>query len=91
MSEFNYTNGTYYNYDAPGPTEACHFYPSPTCSGGVTTVTSRSGLTTSNKCESCQDDLAARLDAVDRRYPDQATPPSWFDPTYAGESWDGDY
>jgi hypothetical protein len=30
-----------------------------------------------------------RLDAIERRYPVHA--PSWFDPSYAGESWDEDY
>lgn len=24
----------------------------------------------------------------DRKYPDSDMPPAWFDPTYAGESWD---
>lgn len=28
---------------------------------------------------------------IDRRYPDSPIPPSDFDPTYAGESWDEDY
>jgi len=26
-----------------------------------------------------------------QRYPDSSTPPSWFDPAYAGEHWDSDY
>lgn len=28
-----------------------------------------------------------RMDAIRERYPDTPTPPDWFDPTYAGESW----
>ena len=35
-----------------------------------------------------------RLDLEDRLrrdYPDSAEPPSWFDPSYAGETWDDDY
>lgn len=32
-----------------------------------------------------------RLDEVNARYPDSSFAPSWFDPTYAGESWDDDY
>lgn len=91
MSDFDYTDGTFFDFDAPGPTEACLFFSQGKCSGGVTTVTSRSGMTTSNKCQACQDDLNTRLDAVARRYPDSATAPSWFDPTYAGERWDSDY
>lgn len=91
MSEFDYTDGEWYDWDAPGPTSACHNYPSPTCEGGVTTVTSRSGLTTSHKCDGCQIALNAALDAIDERYPDTSAAPSWFDPTYAGETWDSDY
>ena len=32
-----------------------------------------------------------RMDEVRERYPDSPFAPSWFDPTYAGESWDDDY
>ena len=32
-----------------------------------------------------------RLDAIQRDYPDSPFAPSWFDPAYAGESWDADY
>lgn len=35
-----------------------------------------------------------RLDAQERHnrsYPDSPVAPGWFDPTYAGESWDEDY
>jgi hypothetical protein len=41
----------------------------------------------------CDRHWANRLDvqaAIGRRYPDQPTPPSDFDPSYAGESWDED-
>lgn len=91
MSEFDYTDGEWYDWDAPGPTSACHFYPSPECDGPVTTVTSRSGLTTSHKCEAHQQALAEALAGIDERYPDSPFAPSWFDPTYAGERWDEDY
>ena len=47
-------------------------------------------MTHSLKCTGCQTALEDRLNEFDRRYPDSATPPSWFDPTYAGESWDED-
>lgn len=91
MSEFDYTDGEWFDHDAPAPTERCHNYPSHTCEGVVTTVVSRSGLSTSHKCEGCQEDLAGRLAAIDERYPDSSVAPSWFDPTYAGERWDSDY
>ncbi|OYN81880.1 hypothetical protein CG716_05270 [Mycolicibacterium sphagni] len=31
-----------------------------------------------------------RIDAIRQQYPDTDTPPSWFDPTYAGERWNED-
>jgi hypothetical protein len=31
-----------------------------------------------------------QMDDINRRYPDTDTPPSWFDPTYAGERWNED-
>jgi hypothetical protein len=42
----------------------------------------------------CDLHWSERLDAQDRinrRYPDSPFAPAGFDPTYAGESWDGDY
>jgi hypothetical protein len=41
----------------------------------------------------CDGHWSARLvvqAGINRRYPDQPTPPRGFDPTYAGESWDED-
>lgn len=41
----------------------------------------------------CDAHWSKRLDAqerINRDYPDSANPPSWFDPSYAGESWDGE-
>jgi hypothetical protein len=40
----------------------------------------------------CDGHWSARLDAQDRHnrrygHPDSVSAPSWFDPTYAGESW----
>lgn len=34
--------------------------------------------------------VGPRMAELRHRYPDSATPPSWFDPTYAGEVWDLD-
>lgn len=42
----------------------------------------------------CDHHWSERLDAqeaINKRYPDSPCAPSDFDPTYAGESWDGDY
>lgn len=60
------------------------------CAGEVTERLSRSGLTRSHICELHREQLEEQLDRIAERYPDTATPPSWFDPTYAGESWDGE-
>lgn len=61
------------------------------CGGEVFERVSRSGATVSVKCQNHQDALDERLDAIERVYPDSAMPPAWFDPTYAGETWDEDY
>lgn len=41
----------------------------------------------------CEHHWARRLEAREKsieRYENSDVPPSWFDPTFAGESWDGD-
>ena len=65
--------------------------PNGDCGGRVEERTSRSGLTVSVKCENCYNRLQERLDEIEQRYPDSPFAPSWFDPTYAGETWDSDY
>ena len=37
------------------------------------------------------DRVASKIEATRRRYPDSATPPEWFDESYAGERWNDDY
>lgn len=93
MTYFDATDGVYFDYEAPGPTSACinHAHEPDQCAGPVLSVVSRSGLTTSNKCQACRDRLDAAMESIDHIYPDTSTPPSWFDPTYAGETWDEDY
>jgi hypothetical protein len=42
----------------------------------------------------CDKHWAKRLDEYERdqrNFPDSPIPPSWFDPTAAGEHWDDDY
>jgi hypothetical protein len=42
----------------------------------------------------CEKHWAERLEQEQRLrqdYPDSPHPPSWFDPSYAGETWDDDY
>jgi len=40
-----------------------------------------------NLCPSHADAFWEQHEETLRKYPDSATPPSWFDPTYAGETW----
>lgn len=61
------------------------------CGGEVWERVSRSGCTRSVKCDECQMRLDEILDGIAQRYPDSPCAPAWFDPTYAGESWDSDY
>lgn len=66
--------------------------------GEVREYRSRSGATTSWRCVKHQDEYETRMDAVyadvQSRFPGfdrpGSPPPSWFDPSYAGESWDED-
>lgn len=60
------------------------------CAGPTRERLSRSGLTAAVICAAHEDALNARLDQIDRRYPDSPNPPAWFDAGYAGESWDGE-
>lgn len=68
------------------------------CKGDVQSYRSRSGATTSKRCDAHQDAYNARMDALETRlnedYPGYnvpgSAPPAWFDPTYAGERWDDD-
>lgn len=65
------------------------------CAGPVGSYTSRSGCTTSERCEAHQDAYEQRMDRLDadlqQRYPGwdnpHSSPPEWLDPTYAGEEW----
>lgn len=68
------------------------------CEGEVLTEWSRSGATQSARCRRHRDEYEERMDEVHRdissRYPGYdipgSPPPDWFDPYYAGESWDED-
>lgn len=60
------------------------------CAGEVEERLSRAGFTAALICAKHRQELEARLDEIAERYPDTAQPPDWFDPTYAGETWDSD-
>lgn len=61
------------------------------CGGEVEQRWSRSGMTSTFRCERHEMDHQDILDGISRRYPDSDVAPAWFDPTYAGETWDDDY
>jgi hypothetical protein len=42
------------------------------------------------RCDKHWDERLDRQSGYDERYPDSPTPPPGFDPSYAGESWDGE-
>ena len=48
-------------------------------------------MTSTFRCDSHESEHQDVLDGISRRYPDSDVAPSWFDPTYAGESWNDDY
>jgi hypothetical protein len=66
------------------------------CVGEVSYYEALSGSGISyHRCEAGYEDylnrLLPQLKDISERYPDSPTPPEWFDPSYAGESWDEDY
>lgn len=81
-------------FELPLPAEACTSAErgdSTPCEGPVYTRYSRSGMTSTFRCEGHEMAHQMVLDGIAERYPDSDVDPSWFDPTYAGESWDSDY
>lgn len=61
------------------------------CRGETFERWSRSGMTSTIRCQNCQSAHDDVLDGIARRYPDSDFAPAWFDPTYAGERWNDDY
>lgn len=60
-----------------------------TCKGEVEYRESLSGTGTSiARCDYHWDKRLDKQIDHDREYPDSPTPPAWFDPSYAGETWD---
>lgn len=66
-----------------GPSERC---------GGA--VEYRMALSASGKsfprCDRHWSERLKEQERIDRDYPDSPNPPSWFDPSAAGERWDDD-
>jgi hypothetical protein len=62
------------------------------CSGPVELFPSHAGTGTMiARCHGHQDAADRRAEKMNRDYPDSSFAPAWFDPSYAGESWDEDY
>lgn len=40
------------------------------------------------RCDKHWEKRLAEQERITATYPDSSSPPSWFDPAYAGESWD---
>ena len=62
------------------------------CKGEVGWHTVGSQAEAFRRCEFHQDIRIAQYNNPNsmEMYQDSVTPPSWFDPSYAGESWDGE-
>lgn len=89
MTEFD-ENG----FEMPLPPAACEVggrYPEIAHHGETFTRYSRSGMTSTLMCWDHWIHHNEILDGIAERYPDSSVAPAWFDPTYAGESWDSDY
>jgi hypothetical protein len=62
------------------------------CAGPVVGRPSYAGTGTPIYRCTHHDEVAYRkFEEARNRYPDSSTPPGWFDPTAAGESWDEEY
>jgi hypothetical protein len=77
-------------FELPMPAAACRDFPTG-CAGEVFTRYSRSGMTSTFRCDAHESAHQDVLDGISRRYPDSDVAPDWFDPTYAGEQWNDDY
>lgn len=61
------------------------------CKGPVTGRPSHAGTGTIIwRCTAHAEKAAQRAQRILEDYPDSPVPPEWFDPTAAGESWDGE-
>ncbi len=81
-----------YAADLEPEPECIRSYGGGDCRGRVTYRASyaRTGLQIA-ECSKHQDEAAERDERLRRDYPDSSTPQARFAPSYAGESWDGDY
>jgi len=57
------------------------------CQGEVNLHTTGSRLKAFPRCDWHQERREDRYNNSMERYADSPNPPSWFDPTYAGEEW----
>lgn len=83
--------GTDFELEIERPTDPreCVNY-GPDCRGEVDWFDPSGRGRSAQRCGHHQDVRAEQYKNSIERYADCATPPAWFDPTYAGESWDGE-
>lgn len=60
------------------------------CEGPVGMHTTGDSLKAWPRCDAHQERREERYENSSERYARSDVPPSWFDPTYAGERWDDD-
>jgi hypothetical protein len=75
--------------EIPHEAEECLEY-NDDCQGPVELHTVGSATRAWPRCRHHADQRYERYENSIERYADSDVPPSWFDPSYAGESWDGE-
>lgn len=73
------------------PREECISFDTAECRGEVEEHSSRSGMTSALRCSFHWNEHNDKLDHISRDFPDSPMAPSWFDPSYAGETWNEEY
>lgn len=57
------------------------------CRGELSFRRAAGGTCDITRCEAHWEERDEKEREIRENYPDSSTPPSWFDPTYAGERW----
>lgn len=76
--------------EVPYPAEDCLEYDPDECEGPVELRWPGSGHASWPRCEFHGDRRVERAEDSIERWADCVLPPSWFDPSAIGESWDGE-
>jgi hypothetical protein len=87
---FNASSIHQITYEAPLPAEECLEWQSGRCQGPVEPHTVGDSLKAWPRCDYHYEQRCQNYENSMERYANQVNPPAWFDPSYAGESWDAD-